>query len=37
MQEEPEFELDILLLGKENILFIWCLIIGTLGKDMNKF
>ena len=37
MQEETEFELDILMLGRENILFIWCLIIGTLGKDMGEF
>lgn len=37
MQGKTEFELDIFLLGRENILFIWCLIIDTLGKSMNKF
>lgn len=37
MQEETEFELDILSLGRENTLFIWCLIIDILGMDMNEF
>lgn len=37
MQEETEFELDILSLRRENILFIWCLIIDILGMDMNEF